>query len=128
MLISYKRKFIFIHVYKVAGTSIRKTLNVYADRPREILLHQFLIRLGIKYTLHCDNIKVFPPHATANFVKKGLPPEVYNNFYKFAFVRNPWDWQVSLYHFVLQDLTHIQHDVIKQMRSFDEYMESKQGF
>ena len=47
---------------------------------------------------------------------------MFEEYYTFAFVRNPWDWQVSLYEFMRGDPTHWQHPiVIKQ--NFDEYIE-----
>ena len=52
-----------------------------------------------------------------------LPRRVYEDFFKFAFVRNPWDWQVSLYHYMLQRREHFQHDLIKSIENFDDYIE-----
>ncbi len=37
-------------------------------------------------------------------------------------MRNPWDWQVSLYNFALKDTNHHQHDLIQKLGSFDEYI------
>jgi len=37
-------------------------------------------------------------------------------------VRNPWDWQVSLYKYMLKTQDHFQHDLIKGMDSFDAYI------
>ena len=51
-----------------------------------------------------------------------MPPEIFNEFFKFAFVRNPWDWQVSLYSFMRQTPSHFQHDLISPM-TFDKYIE-----
>ncbi|NEP45307.1 MAG: sulfotransferase family protein [Okeania sp. SIO2H7] len=62
-------------------------------------------------------------HAKARDAKKELPEEIYNKFYKFAFVRNPWDWQVSYYHFILKQPTHIRYKMVKSMSGFEEYLE-----
>ncbi len=122
MLISYKHKFIFIHVYKVAGSSIREALAPYGYEPHKLLLYRLLTKLGIEASLPYYKYKYFHEHSPAQTIREGLPGEVYEKFYKFAFVRNPWDWQVSLYHFMRQNLSHFQHDLIKQM-NFDEYIE-----
>ena len=49
--------------------------------------------------------------------------EIYDDYYKIAFVRNPFDWQVSLFHFMLRDTGHFQHTLMKTFKSFDEYIE-----
>lgn len=119
MLLSYSHKFIFIHVYKVAGTSIKKSLEQYAKRP---MMRRLLnaIRLGSKVPYY--KWRTFPSHIKADDLEKELPDKIYGNFYKFAFVRNPWEWQVSLYHHMLQRREHHQHKLIKSMKNFDEYI------
>ena len=115
MLISYSHRFIFIHVYKVAGVSIRDALRTYTtQRP---WYQPLMKKIGRPSP---DN---FLAHATANEIKHRLPKHIYNNFFKFAFVRNPWDWQVSLFVYMLEKKDHFQHDLIKSMLSFDEYIE-----
>jgi len=62
-------------------------------------------------------------HAKAVDVKKELPSEVFDSFFKFAFVRNPWDWQVSMYHFILKESEHVSHDRVRAMKDFEQYLE-----
>ncbi len=104
MLISYKYNFIFIHVYKVAGTSMHKAL--------------------LKYLSPSDLLKTlpFPTHIKARDIKDSFSAPVYHNFFTFAFVRNPWDWQVSLYEYMLGDTKHYQHNLVKWMNNFEEYV------
>lgn len=64
---------IFIHVPKTGGMSIRKTL------------------FG-KSNLY--------PHLTIRNYQRLLPEQKVNGYYKFAFVRNPWDRLVSAYSFL----------------------------
>jgi hypothetical protein len=64
----------------------------------------------------------FPQHADALEVKQLVPQDVFDNYYKFAFVRNPWAWQVSLYHYAQQTRKHYQHKITKGF-SFEEYLE-----
>jgi len=52
-----------------------------------------------------------------------MPEQVFNDYFKFGFVRNPWDWQVSLYTFTLKLKSHHQHKLIKSMKNFDEYID-----
>jgi hypothetical protein len=43
-------------------------------------------------------------------------------YFSFAFVRNPWDWQVSLYLFVRRRAPHRQHSELSKLDTFDEYI------
>lgn len=64
----------------------------------------------------------FPAHAYAIAAKRCLPPEVYANLFKFAFVRNPWDRLVSRYAYLLKIEDHPRHQFVKRMKGFDEYV------
>jgi len=119
MLLSYDHRFIFIHNYRVAGTSIRKSLEKYVKRP---LLRRIFKEMGVGNKLSHHKWKTFPAHIKAKELRRILPAELYDTFYKFAFVRNPWDWQVSLYHYMLKNKSHRQHRFISAMESFDEYI------
>ena len=99
MIISRNKKFVFFHLYKVAGTSIRNSLSKYHD-----------------FEYRCEG------HDTPNDLISKYGKEFYNSLFKFSFVRNPWDWQVSLYSFMLNERQHFQHNLIKNM-TFDEYIE-----
>ena len=112
MIISHSKKFIFIHIYKVAGSSIFNVLNNY-----ESLFRRIKRKAYKKF-----NKNAYPHHLKIIELKKILPENIFNNYYKFAFVRNPWDWQVSLYHFMLQQKAHFQHEFIRELKSFEEYI------
>jgi len=45
----------------------------------------------------------FPRHAKAIAAQEMLPREVYEGLFKFAFVRNPWDLQVSSWHHIRRE-------------------------
>jgi len=116
MLISHQHRFIFIHVYKVAGISVRQALRPYAPRP---LWLRALHKLGVPLPWWW---RAFPPHIRAHQLQTSLPPAIFDQYFKFAFVRNPWDWQVSLYHYMLQEPTHHQHALIKSLPDFTAYI------
>ncbi|MEQ8925245.1 MAG: sulfotransferase family 2 domain-containing protein [Fulvivirga sp.] len=122
MLISHSKKFIFIHVYKVGGTSISTVLSKYCDysfwTASKINKVKYLFKLKPRI-FHTD----FPHHISANDLREKIPDSIFNSYYKFAFVRNPWDWQVSLYNFMLKYEKHPQHVFIKRMKNFDEYLD-----
>ncbi|ELS03996.1 Sulfotransferase family [Xenococcus sp. PCC 7305] len=123
MLISYSHKFIFFHVTKAAGTSVKEALKKYAEEPNRFKMKRPPKEKNGKPNKLYELWQSSLWHAKAKDVKKEFPEE-YDNFYKFAFVRNPWDWQVSYYHFILKETTHIRHELVKNMPGgFEEYLE-----
>jgi hypothetical protein len=88
-ILSRKYRFIFIHIPKTGGTSIADP--AYADMKRGALV-EFLGPGDI----------VQQGHVRAVGLRDQLGDD-WDHFFKFAFVRNPWDRLVSLYHYFLQD-------------------------
>lgn len=121
MLISHTKKFIFIHNYKVAGTSIREVFKNYDCKSflRSNFKTKLFIILGKYPKIYSSD---FFWHITAEELKKKIQKDVYNSYYKFGFVRNPWDYQVSLYNYILNRPSHKDYDIIKKMSDFDEYI------
>lgn len=117
MLISEKYKFIFIHIYKNAGTSINGALLPFTSSIPflPVLLSKFRIRLR--------QSQPYESHIHTSELIKKLGEERFKSYYSFAFIRNPWDWQVSLYSFMLKDKTHRQHNLISDFKEFEEYIE-----
>jgi hypothetical protein len=140
MLISYKNKFIFIHNYKVAGTSITRALEKYSladplkfeSINKRIEKIHLLVRCYNFFTHYYRkatrgkkiNPKLLPfgSHNNSTIIKGQVSYVYWNEFFKFGFVRNPWDWQVSLYYQMLKDKKNHQHNLVKSMKNFDEYI------
>lgn len=74
-MISNQHKCFFIHIPKTGGASIDKVLSIGDDA-------------------YYENIKNY--HCNCNKWRKKYPTE-WKTYYKFAFVRNPWDLRVSYY-------------------------------
>jgi len=133
MLISYRQNFIFIHNYKVAGTSITKSLKDIAIINPSNLHFINSISEKNKYLKSVNHIITnkfglldhFHHHASALEVKNKVPSELWNRCFKFSFVRNPWDLQVSLYHYMKRIMTpqHFQYEIFKQINTFEDYIE-----
>ncbi len=122
MLISDSHKFIFVHVYKTAGTSIRQALSAYAQPLKRPLCLRVLRRLGAQQLAQKNPLMAIHHHSSARQIQAAFTPGEFEQFYKFAFVRNPWDWQVSLYHHMLKEESHHQYELAKSFESFDQYI------
>ena len=114
MLISERHAFIFIHIYKTAGTSVTEALRPFCKENRWIPAISVLFNKRDSPRLPC--------HATAADVIAANGRKWWDRFFTFAFVRNPWDREVSIYNYVLQQESHDWHERIKGFGSFDRYI------
>lgn len=112
---SPNRSFLFVHIPKCAGSSIHHALGTVPDSRFVTTPHD--IAMG---------------HSTSKNLRALLGKEAWDNCFKFTFVRNPYDWLVSLYFHVRQNVQdkHIrywkpaQKEVTKQIKSlsFKDYV------
>jgi hypothetical protein len=114
MIISDTRRFVFVHVFKVGGTSMRALLEPHATIPVYGVACRAELGVQAEPTLH--------KHATALQIKNAADPRLWTQYFKFAFVRNPWDWQVSLYHYMISDSFNPHYDEVRRFGSFDAYI------
>lgn len=115
MLLSYKYHFLFVHIAKTGGTSIRSTLQplLWQDNWALVrwLCHRFSHLSG--HTLATK----LPRHAKIIAAQEMLPEDFFNQLFKFVFVRNPWDLQVSSYHHLQRERPHLIAN-----KSFTEFL------
>jgi hypothetical protein len=119
-MISDKKKFIFIHIPKAAGSTVRYTLRSYGNRPnwfarKSDMLFQKFFNVCLLRT------NDLPGHATAAEVRS-IVGEQFFDYYSFSFVRNPFDLEVSLYHYIKKNPEHHQHETVKKL-SFLQFIE-----
>jgi hypothetical protein len=108
MLICHRHHFLFVHIAKTAGTSVRSTLNRLRWRD-PYFIPQFICSRISGLTGHRIACKI-PRHAKVIAAYEMLPREVFDGLFKFAFVRNPWDLQVSSYHHLKRERPHLVGD------------------
>jgi Sulfotransferase family len=119
MQLSHSHRFIFVHIFKTAGTSMRAVLEPYTYRPGIRLVNRLR---GWRGTPLPEPFPQLSGHARASQIRDAVPMDVFENYFKFAFVRNPWDWQVSWYHYILQNADHHEHPAVRRLGSFEEFL------
>lgn len=119
MLLNHKYNFLYVHIAKTGGTSIRSVLNKLRWRDPMYYL-MFPGHKISNLTGHVTASK-FPRHAGVIAAKEMLPDEFFNELYKFAFVRNPWDLQVSSYHHIQRE----RPELLAGIKDFNEFIEYK---
>jgi hypothetical protein len=122
MLISHKHKFIFAHVWKTGGNSVRIALKPFSEElyPKK---KSSVFNFNKKFKKEvCEPIKI-DQHITLNEIQAILEPNKFSQYFKFAFVRNPLDLMVSYYHFITQKANnHPQKEFIQSLKGFEDYV------
>lgn len=119
MLLSIRYNFLFVHIAKTGGTSVRAALARYRWRD-PYYWPAFLCSRLSGLTGHRLGAK-FPRHAKAIAAREMLPRELYDRLFKFAFVRNPWDLQVSSWHHLRRE----RPSLLAGIRDFDQFIRWK---
>jgi hypothetical protein len=114
MLISHSRKFLFIHIYKTAGSSLETILAPMCSFRHSRKCRFKHLLLGWPDLFSDD----FHRHADALEVKAALHQQVHGKYFAFSFVRNPFAWLVSHYHYICQHPEHHQHHMVTAMDGF----------
>jgi chondroitin 4-sulfotransferase 11 len=87
MIISDSTKTLFVHIQKTGGQTIRKVLMDHLPGACEFM----------------------GTHDHAAWARENLGP-AFDSYYKFAFVRNPWDRLVSWYSMIEQKTAHCRRN------------------
>ncbi|MGQ9658805.1 MAG: sulfotransferase family 2 domain-containing protein [Thermochromatium sp.] len=101
MLLSPKYRFLFIHIAKTGGTSVRAALA--GLRWRDPWYYPMFLCSRLSHLSGHRIATKLPRHAKVIAAKELLPKEYFDRLFKFAFVRNPWDLQVSSFHHIRRE-------------------------
>lgn len=111
MIISHDLKVIFVHVQKTGGNSVNDVLLSES--------HDHITRLPLDKKLFRTK------HCFASDIKKHVDANIFNEYKKFAVVRNPWDRMVSWYS-MFCDKTKPVNDTTKMVHrlsnSFEDFL------
>jgi len=82
MILSHTHKFIFLCNGKTGTSSIESVLQPYQE--------------GEEFEVGVDGLYT-PKHVPPATLRSQLGPSIWDDYFTFTFVRNPWDWFVSQY-------------------------------
>jgi len=127
-MISFQKRFLFIHIPKTAGNSIQSILRDYSEDELVALRSE---QDGIeRFGLRNPKYKI-KKHSTLAEYKAALGEAQFGGLYKFTCVRNPWDRIVSLYFTPTQDMGAWHRKklrkVISKALSVAEYLQLDKG-
>ncbi len=117
MIISHSLKYVFTHSPKTGGTSISNFLKQPIYKPDIYVLTP--LKDGEELRTHAPT-----RHIIKYLKKEGYNPEEY---FKFVFVRNPWDRMVSHYEYYLQHMSKSKH-VMKRKKVRDTVKRAESSF
>jgi len=105
---------------KVASTSMREILRPHCiPVPQGRITHlKSRARLSTNYHKH-----VFRAHEDILSTRNLMPRAQFARYFKFAFVRNPWERLVSEYEFLLKKTGHGRHARVKNLSGFDQFID-----
>lgn len=124
MLVSFDHDFLFVHIPKTGGTSVRKALAPFAAEPLNHWQNRGLKLLGINTNVKLGSFQSYSyrKHAEISTAQRCIPRDVFARLFKFSFVRNPWDLLVSNYWYILDHPSHKRYRRVSKM-TFPEFVE-----
>jgi len=122
-MLSKSKKFIFIEIYRSGSRSVIKAIDEYEYKEN---FYEKLTKKANSIT-NSYTFKELPgKHSTYKEYLLYLNKKYYK-YYSFAFSRNPYSWQVSMFHYMKEQVNHPQHEIIKKF-TFDEYISWRCNF
>jgi hypothetical protein len=114
MIVSIARKFIFAAIPKTGTHSVRRALREHMG-PQDMEQVGLFVQSSLPIP---DLARIGHGHITLAQLKPFMKPDDFDAFFKFAFVRNPFDRFVSYSSFITREVGHFDRDPQKVMRHF----------
>ena len=100
MIVSNSKKFIFLKTRKTAGSSIQVALSTLLDSSQDIItgsnMKDNILNESSSAGWNMENFFTNHPHPPIDKVKK-WSRDKWKDYFKFAFIRNPFDIVISRY-------------------------------
>jgi chondroitin 4-sulfotransferase 11 len=132
MIISHRLKYAFIHIPKTGGTSIN---NLFLNNPifKYDLVGHWEQMTPEDYAKHNVSQHLYI-HANIQDVNNFLVTQqkIPDDYFKFAFIRNPWNREVSRYEYYKQYMSKVKHrltdlekyNVSMAEKSFEDFVKN----
>jgi hypothetical protein len=128
VVVSHDLRCIFVHIPRTGGTSVESALGLLGDVTVEDTnsMFGFITSPGLKRRLGST---AFLQHLTGDQLRSLLPDQ-FQSYYRFAFVRNPWDRMISTYCHLDAHMVWQAKEAGRQLpgSSFEEFLELSEGF
>lgn len=115
-MISIDHKCIFIHIPRTGGTSIEERIWPNQRDP-ETLWMGFIDKYHNKY--QTGGLQ----HLLARQIKEEIDTNIFNSYWKFSVVRNPWDKIISQYFYTQKKPRILSFLGVEEIKSLEEYLE-----
>ena len=116
-MISYKNKCIFIHIPKTGGTSLESLIWKKNEKVESNLWMGFIDEYHNKF--QTGGLQ----HLLSSQVKKEVGEEIFNSYFKFTIIRNPYDKAVSQFEYLKKRKDLRDYLGFKVGDSFNKYLE-----
>lgn len=132
MLVSHRHRFIYTKTLKTAGTSVEAYFERFCMADGEWAMsharNEYVSKEGI-VGFRGPNMPVnckWWNHMSAELIKAGVGEEIWNDYFKFCVIRNPYDKVVSAFYFFRkQSGVPAEHgDLNRQRFEFEQWLAS----